>query len=1028
MKALVHRPQKAFTIVGALLASIAFFCASATNASAVTLGLAYSGQGYEQNAGDWDAIQHSGASVFRLQINWGTKNSQGWSPYDKAFELAGQRGVTILPFLYGNSNGSQQFPTEGEYGAWAQWTKEVVHRYGHNGSFWEGKSYYEPVQAWEIWNEPNFAANNPGGSTVQPENYARFLKSAAQAVWSAQLEKSANAVDVLFAGLFSAGEESSGLMGVRKFLEKADNVAETGSYFNQLSLHPYAFLDSPGKTRVEKVKEKIQEGRTALNDFFSSGKQIAITELGWAAEPFELGVSETQQASLLTDSFDMIESNSATWNVSSLYWYFYRDTNGSAWAQHAGLRAEDGRFRPSWHAYQAQTGAPPWTPPSPMIQGEDDNVLGPHVVGQSNGTIDAFYRTPSGALGHSWTQGGSWGEQPISGTALHASSVPHPVVQPGGAIDVFWRTSADGLGHAWLDSAGWHAETLSGTLASEPHPAAQPDGTIDVFYKTPSGGLGHNWYQPGGSWSSNTLSGSVASDPYPVAQESGTVDVFYRTSSGALGHSWTQGGSWSEQPISGTSLHSASVPHPVVQENGTIDVFWRKPDNGLGHAWIDGTGWHANTLAGSLNGDPHPVAQPDGTIDVFFRNWSGELGHDWYEPGGSWNGNVLTSGLTSEPYPVAQTNGTIDVFWKTVGDGVGHAWTQGGSWSANTVSGTMEPGAAPHAVAQPDGTVDVLYRSPSGGLGHSWYEAGGSWSSNTLSGSLAAPPAPGKFSTSSKWSTWSTAYTIQFADVNGDGKEDIVGRNSSGDVQVGLSTGSGFATSTKWSTFSTAYTFALADVNGDGKADAVGRNSSAERQVGLSTGSAFATPTKWTTWGSEYSFELADPNGDGKYDTVGRHPTTGDLRAGLSTGSGFSASTTWATWGSAYTMHFDDTDGDGDEDVAGRNPSTGELRVGVSNGSSAFTGAHRGYWSGNYTLQFDDVDGDGKADAAGRHTSSGDVRVGLSTGSAFGPPGSWSSWSTAYSFDLADVNGDGRKDAVGRNSSGDVQVGLSAAS
>ena len=113
------------------------------------------------------------------------------------------------------------------------------------------------------------------------------------------------------------------------------------------------------------------------------------------------------------------------------------------------------------------------------------------------------------------------------------------------------------------------------------------------------------------------------------------------------------------------------------------------------------------------------------------------------------------------------------------------------------------------------------------------------------------------FAGSSAWTSWSTPYDAKFFDVNGDGKADIVGRSGS-DVQVGLSTGSGFASSgtpptSDWTTWDSNYTISAADVDGDGKKDLVGIKVSGgtsgpalgDLEVGLSTGEPIGSSANW---------------------------------------------------------------------------------------------------------------------------------------------------------------------------------------
>src|SRR6476620_538095 len=179
------------------------------------------------------------------------------------------------------------------------------------------------------------------------------------------------------------------------------------------------------------------------------------------------------------------------------------------------------------------------------IPPEDDDLGGAHSIVQSNGTIDVFYRTPTGGLGHNAYVNGKWGQPALPG-GLAAGSVPHPIVQSNGTIDVFYRTPTGGLGHNAYVNGSWGQPAVPGSLASDPHAIAQNNGTVDVFYKSRTGGLGHTVYL-NGAWSLAPLPGSVEGDPYPIVQSNGTIDVFYRTPTGGLGHNAYVNGSWGQQ-------------------------------------------------------------------------------------------------------------------------------------------------------------------------------------------------------------------------------------------------------------------------------------------------------------------------------------------------------------------------------------------------------------------------------------------------------------------------------------------------
>ena len=280
--------------------------------------------------------------------------------------------------------------------------------------------------------------------------------------------------------------------------------------------------------------------------------------------------------------------------------------------------------------------------------------------------------------------------------------------------------------------------------------------------------------------------------------------------------------------------------------------------------------------------------------------------------------------------------------------------------------------------------------------------------------STTASATPAGFSESVFATTWSPTYDLQFADVNGDGKVDAVGRNSmTGDVQVGLSTGQEFATSSSWISFSLAYDMWLADVDGDGDADLIGRPKSGgvDVQVALSRGkqgvNSFDPPMRWTDWSQGYDLWLADVDGDGAADLVGRPKSTGvDVQVALSKAKqGVNAfqepSTRWTDWNQGYEVRLADVDGDRRADLIGhRLPGSqsthDDIQVALSTGQGFAEPSQRwGWWEqtptqcGNpapdcpqpplapgqrqYLPYVGDVNGDGRADLVGRGIASPNV-------------------------------------------------------
>lgn len=290
------------------------------------------------------------------------------------------------------------------------------------------------------------------------------------------------------------------------------------------------------------------------------------------------------------------------------------------------------------------------------------------------------------------------------------------------------------------------------------------------------------------------------------------------------------------------------------------------------------------------------------------------------------------------------------------------------------------------------------------------------------------------------------------ADVNGDGRADIVGFGEAG-VFVALSNGAGFDPASLWSSrfgYATAagswridrHPRFLADVTGDGRADVVGFGDWGV-SVAVSTGSSFAAPRRWTWsfgrrsggWTQAYYPRLmADVNDDGRADIVG-FGYSGTYVA-LSTGSGFATTRRWSrrfgygryAGGWRTTRHprlMADVSGDGSADIIG----FGEAGVLVAT-SQGFSFGPETLWSGEFgasagwsvigTPRLTGMtDTDQRADVVG--FSAAGVRVARSNGAGLDAAttadpgfGSDSGWrSDRHPRMLGDVTGDGTDDVVG---------------
>jgi hypothetical protein len=427
------------------------------------------------------------------------------------------------------------------------------------------------------------------------------------------------------------------------------------------------------------------------------------------------------------------------------------------------------------------------------------------------------------------------------------------------------------------------------------------------------------------------------------------------------------------------------------------------------------------------------------------------------------------------------------------GTGGKSASTLGGASTGGTIATGGAATGGKSSAASTGGTIGAGGTSSTGGA-HTGGAYGTGGASCTGAGICGRGPT-GIFCAQSNgttgfinWQQWSAAFsdadgwkesqslwaTVQFPDVNGDGRADVCGRTSTG-IVCGLAASSGgFATPTSWTSdysdaagwnASPSYwaTIQFPDVNGDGKADVCGRAPDGIH-CSLSNGTnGFGPASRWhddfsdsANWNAnEYywgTIQFPDVNGDGKADICGRGYS--GPRCALSNGvdgfgtvsawqTDYSISAGWTTPDHWVTIQYPDVNGDGKADVCGRGGAG--IACGISNGTDSFGTV--AIWSSNYSdarawdsseiywgsIQFPDINGDGKADVCGRGVLA--VECALSSGTGFGTTANWATaFSDAAGFNgdatrwatvqYPDLNGDGMADICGRSSTG-IICGLS---
>jgi uncharacterized protein (DUF2141 family) len=268
----------------------------------------------------------------------------------------------------------------------------------------------------------------------------------------------------------------------------------------------------------------------------------------------------------------------------------------------------------------------------------------------------------------------------------------------------------------------------------------------------------------------------------------------------------------------------------------------------------------------------------------------------------------------------------------------------------------------------------------------------------------------------------SSPYDVKIADVNADGKPDLLTANYIGTVGVLLGTGTGtFLTAVTYNVSNGVSSVAVADVNGDGKPDLL---AATIMGVGVLLGNGdgtFKTSTNYRTSanGGPTSVAVADVNGDGKLDLLGTN--FGDNSAGVLLGNGngtFQTAVTYSTGGtnSPNAIAVADVNGDSKLDLltASSGVSVGAVGVLLGNGNGTFQSVASyalGIVGRGITLTgiaVADVNGDSKPDVLASNSSDSVVGVllGNGTGSfSYGTPYLFATGLAPAAVAVVDVNG-----------------------
>ena len=371
----LHRTELRPAKTTALLLSLAV--ALSAPAAAQALPQSFFGIAPQTPLTDADAAYMKAAHIgsVRWPVNWAAvqptaKGGYDWSGVDPAVASAARRGLTFLPFLYGTPSWIAKKPTTLPVDsgrarkAWLAFVDAAVARYGPGGEFWEEHTPANatannvpavpipiPVRTWQVWNEANFFYF---AYPVSPSRYAKLLK-----ITYREIKADDPIAKVILSGLFGNPDEGGSKgMDASKFLAALYRVPGIKSYFDGVSLHPYAF-------HVDDLEALTEDLREVVTENHDPGAGLYITEMGWGSQndpnvvAFEQGIQG--QARELRKAYAYLIANRNRLNLKGTYWYSWKDNpeyTACSFCDSVGLfRAGKGfRPKPAWRSFIALTG------------------------------------------------------------------------------------------------------------------------------------------------------------------------------------------------------------------------------------------------------------------------------------------------------------------------------------------------------------------------------------------------------------------------------------------------------------------------------------------------------------------------------------------------------------------------------------------------------------------------------------------------------------------------------------------------
>ena len=302
------------------------------------------------------ASNHLG--YMRVQLNWGLIELQpgvlSWTAYDQFVTEAAMHHLRILFQLAGEPPWQSTAPSGDSHGvpsdpnAFAQFAAMAVQRYGPNGAFWRANPSvpYFPVEAWEVWNEPNQV---PAWVNTNMRAYVQLLRPTYKAIHSVD-----HHAIVIIGGMpfycqpvscsYRGSDETRTILSLYRY--------GAHGYFDAIGLHTY----SP---TVLGAEQRLRAARCLLNRHRDRRKGVWDTEFAFAGGDPDTFITDSRKQGLaVTKFFRFVARNRRRLRLGPVIWFGWQDAvygPGPAdyWGYHLGLLDTSGQPKPALAAISA---------------------------------------------------------------------------------------------------------------------------------------------------------------------------------------------------------------------------------------------------------------------------------------------------------------------------------------------------------------------------------------------------------------------------------------------------------------------------------------------------------------------------------------------------------------------------------------------------------------------------------------------------------------------------------------------------